>query len=93
MTKALYLVVLGITLVLFSVSAQEQQAVGGSNFSKNDITYSKEVITPHVPWATKLPQGPIKGFFIPSIQYGRDMCPCRGRQTGIAAGTWSGAEF
>src|SRR6185369_10527337 len=73
MTKAFYLVVLGITLILFSVSAQEQQGVGGSNFPKNDITYSKEVVTPHVPWATKLPQGPIKGFFIPSIQYGRDM--------------------
>src|SRR6476620_8040414 len=73
MTKAHYLVVLGITLVLFSVSAQEQQGVGGSNFPKNDITYSKEVVTPHVPWATKLPEGPIKGFFIPSVQYGRDM--------------------
>jgi Beta-galactosidase trimerisation domain/Beta-galactosidase len=73
MSKAIYLVVLGITLVLFSVSAKEQQSVGGSNFPKNDITYSKEVVTPHVPWATKLPQGPIKGFFIPSIQYGRDM--------------------
>ena len=65
MTKAFYLVVLGITLVLFSVSAREQQGVGGSNFPKNDITYSTEVVTPHVPWATNLPQGPIKAFFIP----------------------------
>src|ERR1041384_5812910 len=44
-----------------------------AQFAKNDITYSTSVSTPHVPWATKLPQGPIKGFFIPSIQYGRDM--------------------
>src|SRR6476469_2125969 len=48
----------------FPASAQGQ---------KNDITYSTEVVTPHVPWATRLPQGPIKGFFIPSVQYGRDM--------------------
>jgi len=47
--------------------------VGGSSFHKNDITYSTEVVTPHVAWATKLPGGPIKGFFIPSVQYGRDM--------------------
>src|SRR6185295_14817587 len=44
-----------------------------AQFAKNDITYSTTVITPHVPWATKLPQGPIRSFFIPSIQYGRDM--------------------
>jgi Beta-galactosidase trimerisation domain/Beta-galactosidase len=50
-----------------------QNGVGGSPFPKNDITYSKEVVTPHVPWATKLSQGPIKGFFIPPVQYGRDM--------------------
>ena len=61
------------TVVLFCVSAQEQQGTGGSTFAKNDITYSTAVVTPHVSWATKLPQGPIKGFFIPSIQYGRDM--------------------
>ncbi|HZB46739.1 MAG TPA: hypothetical protein VE360_15895, partial [Pyrinomonadaceae bacterium] len=50
-----------------------QAGVGGSSFHKNDITYSTEVATPHVPWATKLQGGPVKGFFIPSIQYGRDM--------------------
>jgi hypothetical protein len=38
-----------------------------------DIPYSTEVATPHVPWATKLPGGPIKGFFIPSVAEGRDM--------------------
>jgi hypothetical protein len=35
--------------------------------------YSTEVETPHVPWATTLPGGPIKGFFIPSVAEGRDM--------------------
>ena len=51
----------------------QQTSVGGSVFQKNDITYSTEVVTPHIKWATKLPDGPIKSFFIPSIQYGRDM--------------------
>src|SRR5882724_12657596 len=51
----------------------QQTGVGGSSFQKNDITYSTEVVTPHVEWATKLPGGPIKSFFMPSIQYGRDM--------------------
>ncbi|HEY0763441.1 MAG TPA: beta-galactosidase trimerization domain-containing protein [Pyrinomonadaceae bacterium] len=73
MTKYIYFVILAITLLLFQTSAQVQKGVGGSSFAKNDITYSTAVVTPHVPWATKLPQGPIKGFFIPSIQYGRDM--------------------
>jgi len=62
----------------FSFAASEEEAapeegVGGSDFHKNDITYSTEVETPHVDWAPKLPGGPIKGFFIPSVQYGRDM--------------------
>ena len=73
MNKPIYLVIVAITLLLFHASAQEARSVGGSTFPKNDITYSTSVVTPHVPWATKLPQGPIKGFFIPSIQYGRDM--------------------
>ena len=73
MRKCIYLVIVAITLLLFHASAQEQKNVGGSTFAKNDITYSTEVVTPHVPWAIKLPQGPIKSFFIPSIQYGRDM--------------------
>jgi len=73
MSKFIYVVIVAITLLLFHASAQEPKGVGGSSFAKNDITYSTSVVTPHVPWATKLPQGPIKGFFIPSIQYGRDM--------------------
>ncbi|MFL6208625.1 MAG: beta-galactosidase trimerization domain-containing protein [Pyrinomonadaceae bacterium] len=51
----------------------QQRGVGGSAFHKNDITYSTAVVTPHVEWATKLPGGPVKAFFIPSVQYGRDM--------------------
>src|SRR5262245_30142588 len=46
---------------------------GGSAFHKNDITYSTSVATPHRDWATTLPGGPIKGFFIPSVEFGRDM--------------------
>jgi hypothetical protein len=60
-------------LRIASGNGQEQRAVGGSTFHKNDITYSTEVVTPHVDWATKLPKGAIKSFFIPSVQYGRDM--------------------
>src|SRR5437762_4777409 len=51
----------------------QQREVDVSAFHKNDITYSTEVVTPHVSWASKLPAGPIKSFFIPSVQYGRDM--------------------
>jgi hypothetical protein len=73
MNKLTCLLILAITLMLSPALAQEQQNVGGSKFAKNDITYSTAVVTPHIPWAKKLPQGPIKSFFIPSIQYGRDM--------------------
>jgi hypothetical protein len=55
------------------LSYGQEGGVGGSAFHKNDITYSTEVVTPHVNWATTLPGGPIKSFFIPSVQYGRDM--------------------
>jgi hypothetical protein len=41
--------------------------------ARNDIVYSTEVETPHVDWATRLPGGPIRGFFVPSIRRGRDM--------------------
>ena len=53
--------------------APKEEGVGGNSFHKNDITYSTEIATPHVKWASKLPGGPVKGFFIPSVQYGRDM--------------------
>jgi len=73
MRSSIYFVIVAVTLLLFHASAKEQKNVGGSTFPKNDITYSTEVVTPYVAWATKLPQGPIKSFFIPSVQYGRDM--------------------
>jgi hypothetical protein len=60
-------------LLLASFAHGQEAGVGGSAFHKNDITYSTEVVTPHVKWATSLPGGPIKSFFIPSVQYGRDM--------------------
>jgi len=62
-----------LILLLFSFAYAQEAGVGGSAFHKNDITYSTEVVTPHVKWATSLPGGPIKSFFIPSVQYGRDM--------------------
>jgi hypothetical protein len=67
--------VLCLTLAAFAAAAKqdEGQGVGGSAFHKNDITYSSSVQTPHVEWAGHLPGGPIRGFFIPSVQYGRDM--------------------
>lgn len=40
---------------------------------RHDIPFSTEVATPHVPWATKLPGGPIRGFFVPPVTEGRDM--------------------
>lgn len=74
MKKLLSLALSALTLVTLAPFGRAQQTgVGGSSFHKNDITYSTEVATPHVPWATRLPGGPVKGFFIPSIQYGRDM--------------------
>ncbi|HYN01204.1 MAG TPA: hypothetical protein VE359_02040, partial [Vicinamibacteria bacterium] len=41
--------------------------------ARHDIPFSTEVATPHVPWATKLPGGPIRGFFVPPVTEGRDM--------------------
>ena len=62
-----------IIACLALLSGAQEIGVGGSAFHKNDITYSTEVVTPHVKWATSLPGGPIKSFFIPPVQYGRDM--------------------
>src|ERR1044072_7884963 len=74
MRKLLSLALSALTLVTLAPAGRARQAgVGGSSFHKNDITYSAEVSTPHVPWATRLPGGPVKGFFIPSVPYGRDM--------------------
>src|SRR6266481_4754630 len=63
-----------LVLACFALLSYAQEtSVGGSAFHKNDITYSTEVVTPHLNLATTLPGGPIKSFFIPSVQYGRDM--------------------
>jgi hypothetical protein len=40
---------------------------------RHDIPFSTAVVTPHVPWATRLPGGPIRGFFVPPVTHGRDM--------------------
>jgi hypothetical protein len=73
MNKLLTSTILIISGLSLSLGQTSLPGIGGSTFHKNDITYSTEVVTPHVKWATKLPGGPIKSFFIPSIQYGRDM--------------------
>jgi len=65
---------LGLCLIAPRIAgAADEEGVGGSDFHKNDITYSTEVETPHVDWASQLPGGPVRGFFIPTIRYGRDM--------------------
>ena len=73
MKKSFFSALLLSSIVFTLAAGRVQSGVGGSSFQKNDITYSTEVVTPHVPWATRLPGGPIKSFFIPSVQYGRDM--------------------
>jgi hypothetical protein len=40
---------------------------------RHDIPFTTAVKTPFVPWATKLPGGPIRGFFVPPVSEGRDM--------------------
>ena len=66
--------VLFIAVAYFALTSRSQEnGIGGSGFHKNDITYSMEVVTPHVKWANSLPGGPIKSFFIPPVQYGRDI--------------------
>ncbi len=73
MKKYSYISLISLVLLGALLSYGQEAGVGGSSFHKNDITYSTEVVTPHVKWATSLPGGPIKSFFIPSVQYGRDM--------------------
>jgi hypothetical protein len=41
--------------------------------ARHDIPFSTQVVTPHVPWATRLPGGPVRGFFVPPVTEGRDM--------------------
>jgi len=56
-----------------SAPAATEPAKAARAATRNDIRYSTEVSTPHVPWASKLPGGPIRGFFVPSVSQGRDM--------------------
>jgi hypothetical protein len=58
-----------------AVAAVAWAVVGSSRAAepRNDIPFTTDVRTSHVPWATKLPGGPIRGFFVPSIIQGRDM--------------------
>src|SRR5512137_1410938 len=71
--KKFWITVAVLSMWFLLAVAGDEKGVGGSAFHKNDITYSTAVATPHVKWATRLPGGPIKGSFIPSVQYGRDM--------------------
>jgi Beta-galactosidase trimerisation domain/Beta-galactosidase len=74
MKKFLSILVTVLLFVLLTPRSYGQQSDGSAGeFHKNDISYSTEVTTPHVAWASKLPGGPLKSFFIPSVQYGRDM--------------------
>jgi hypothetical protein len=41
--------------------------------ARHDIPFSTDIATPHVPWASKLPGGPVRGFFVPPVTEGRDM--------------------
>jgi hypothetical protein len=56
---------------LVAVTAPQGQPADRAG--RNDIAHTTDVATPHVPWAKRLPGGPIRGFFIPSISRGRDM--------------------
>ena len=56
-----------VAFVLIAAAGAAQPA------ARNDIVYSRAVVTPHVPWAAKLPGGPIRGFFIPTVSRGREM--------------------
>ncbi len=67
---ALALLVLGTGL--WTVSRAPLLAEAGSA-ERHDIPYTTTVRTPHVPWATTLPGGAIRGFFVPPVTEGRDM--------------------
>lgn len=58
-------------MIAFLVAAAIASAAPGP--ARNDIAYSRAIVTPHVPWAAKLPGGPIRGFFIPTVSRGREM--------------------
>jgi hypothetical protein len=61
---------LGITTLAAALSLG---AAASAKPPRYDIVYSRDVVTPHVPWATRLPGGPIRGLFVPPVAQGRDM--------------------
>jgi hypothetical protein len=71
--KNLLFLIVFLSVLLFWSALVSSFVADSPSFPKNDIPYSTEVVTPHVKWATQLPGGPIKGFFIPPINHGRDM--------------------
>jgi hypothetical protein len=74
MYRATVLASLALLVCCLTVAAAQRRPPEEEDDSRqHDIVYSTEVATPHVDWAAKLPGGPIKGFFIPSIHFGRDM--------------------
>jgi hypothetical protein len=65
---------LGLPLLFVFVLASSRGLRGEAKpEERHDIPFSTEVVTPHVPWATSLPGGPVRGFFVPSVTEGRDM--------------------
>ena len=68
--RAVALGALGVAALAGSSSSLRGEA---KPIARHDIPYSTEVVTPHVPWAKKLPGGPIRGFFVPPVTEGRDM--------------------
>jgi hypothetical protein len=68
--RALALLALGTGL---STLARARLLAEPGSGERHDIPYTTAVRTPHVPWAAKLPGGPIRGFFVPPVTEGRDM--------------------
>jgi glycosyl hydrolase family 42 (putative beta-galactosidase) len=68
-TASFVAVVSALVLALFgpALRGQAKPAV------RHDIPFSTAIVTPHVPWATKLLGGPVRGFFVPPVTEGRDM--------------------
>jgi hypothetical protein len=62
-------IVCALALALFGPALRGQATPA----VRHDIRFSSEVVTPHVAWATKLPGGPVRGFFVPPVTEGRDM--------------------
>jgi hypothetical protein len=73
MSKAFYLVVLGITLVLFRVSTQNNKVLVEAIFPRTTSPIQKKSSHPTYHGPQNFRRVRLRGSFIPSIQYGRDM--------------------